>query len=234
MSDVRYAFSDPCGMEMIIMVIIQHLNNPFSVRNTGKHICPGTWCWCLSATTNMSVLVRDIGGDREARRGKVMKRVRRLQSNWDKNLVEGEGVAAPRCPIPWFLSLSCCYPWLLFSIKELWLEMEEQVSVIFISQQGEDWLGPGFPLLLCFIPPLFCFPTTSCASFYALCIFWGQPCGLICMINFILVFIPIIRRTEHPPLPPPCPVPRLCSPMTGEMQCYGWPEVEWRWPPPSR
>lgn len=41
MSDVRYAFSDPCGMEMIIMVIIQHLNNPFSVRNTGKHICPG-------------------------------------------------------------------------------------------------------------------------------------------------------------------------------------------------
>lgn len=68
MSDVRYAFLDPCGMEMIIMVIIQHLNNPFSVQNTGKHICPGTWCWCLSATTNM--LVRDIGGDGEARRGK--------------------------------------------------------------------------------------------------------------------------------------------------------------------
>lgn len=42
MSDVRYAFSDPCGMEMIIMVIIQHLNNPFAVRNTGKHMCPGT------------------------------------------------------------------------------------------------------------------------------------------------------------------------------------------------
>lgn len=42
MSDVRYAFLDPCGMEMIIMVIIQHLNNPFSVQNTGKHICPGT------------------------------------------------------------------------------------------------------------------------------------------------------------------------------------------------
>lgn len=42
MSDVRYAFSDPCGMEMIIMVIIQHLNNPFSVPNTGKHICQGT------------------------------------------------------------------------------------------------------------------------------------------------------------------------------------------------
>lgn len=70
MSDVRYAFLDPCGMEMIIMVIIQHLNNPFSMWNTGKHICPGTRCRCLSATINMRVLVRDIGGDMEARRGK--------------------------------------------------------------------------------------------------------------------------------------------------------------------
>lgn len=29
MSGVRYAFSDPCGMEMIIMVIIQRLNTQF-------------------------------------------------------------------------------------------------------------------------------------------------------------------------------------------------------------
>ena len=34
MSDVRYAFLDPCGMEMIIMVIIQHLNNPFFLSRT--------------------------------------------------------------------------------------------------------------------------------------------------------------------------------------------------------
>lgn len=38
-----------------------------------------------------------------------------------------------------------------------------------------------------------------CASFYALCIFRGQPCGLICMINFTPMFIPIICWTEHPP-----------------------------------
>lgn len=55
MSDVRHAFSDPCGMEMIIMVIIQRLNNPVSVWNTGKHIYPGTRCCCLSATINMNV-----------------------------------------------------------------------------------------------------------------------------------------------------------------------------------
>lgn len=78
MSDVRYAFSDPGGLEMIIMVIIQHLNNPFSLRNTGMHICPGTRCWCLSAATNTIVLVGDTARAGEARRRKVMERVRRL------------------------------------------------------------------------------------------------------------------------------------------------------------
>lgn len=159
MSDVRYAFSDPCGMEMIIMVIIQHLNNPFSVRNTRKHICPGTWCWCLSATTNMSVLVRDIGGDREARRGKVMKRVRRLQSNWDKNLVEGEGVAAPCCPIPWFLSLtSCCYPWLLLALKRCGWKWRSRYQSSLSPSRGRTGPAWAFPSSCALFPLFFVFP----------------------------------------------------------------------------
>lgn len=164
MSDVRYAFSDPCGMEMIIMVIIQHLNNPFSVRNTGKHICPGTWCWCLSATTNMSVLVRDIGGDREARLGKGMKRVQCLQFNWDK-LSQGRKSCFTLYPIPSSFSYYLCtFPLLSLApinIEEIGLEVE-QISVMFTPQLGE-----GMDSLYGFFPS-FCFSTTFFASFYAL------------------------------------------------------------------
>lgn len=190
MSDVRYAFSDPCGMEMIIMVIIQHLNNPFSVRNTGKHICPGTQCWCLSATTNRSVLVRDIGGDREARLSKVMKRVQCLQFNWDK-LGWGRKscstlylIPSPHLP---FLS----YPWHLLTLKRLGWKWSTYQSSLSPSWE-KAWT---FSLFMVSTPP-FVFPPRS-SHLYALCIFWGQPCGLICMINFIPVFIPIIRWTEH-------------------------------------
>lgn len=87
MSDVRYAFSDPGGMEMIIMVIIQHLNNAFSVQNTGKPFCPGTWCWCLFVTTNIECVSRGYRRRRGTRRGKVMKKCT-VCSSTVVNLVE--------------------------------------------------------------------------------------------------------------------------------------------------
>lgn len=157
MSDVRYAFSDPCGMAMIIMVIIQHLNNPFSVRNTGKHICPGTWCWCLSATTNMSVLVRDIGGDREVRGDKVMKIVQCLQFD----LVEGERVAVPCAQFP-LLSLSS-YPWLILALKRLGWKWSRYQSSLSPSWGRAGW-GPGFSLFMV-SSPLFVFPPRSVHPF---------------------------------------------------------------------
>lgn len=41
MSGVRYAFSDPCGMEMIIMVIIQRLNTRFLYGMLGSRSTQG-------------------------------------------------------------------------------------------------------------------------------------------------------------------------------------------------
>lgn len=61
----------------------------------------------------MSVLVRDIGGDREVRGDKVMKIVQCLQFD----LVEGERVAVPCAQFP-LLSLSS-YPWLILALKRL-------------------------------------------------------------------------------------------------------------------
>lgn len=160
MSDVRYAFSDPCGMEMIIMVIIQHLNNPFSVRNTGKHICPGTRCWCLSATTNTSVLVRDIGGDREARLGKVMKRVQCLQFSWDK-LGWGRKSCSTLYPIasPFSFYLPfLSYPWHLLTLKRLgWEWSTYQSSLSPSCETAWTFLSLWFLPLFLFshhVPPI--------------------------------------------------------------------------------
>lgn len=141
-----------------------------------------------------------------------MKIVRCLQFNRDK-LGRGRKSCCTlgSMPSPFSLLLSL----VPLSIKEIGLKVE-QISVIFISQLGEGWLGPGHSSFYGFFPS-FCFPTTFRASFYALCIFWGQLCGLICMINFIPMFIPIIRWTEHP-LPDSALLTGKCQAMDGQQE----------------
>lgn len=164
MSDVRYAFSDPCGMAMIIMVIIQHLNSSLSLRaslQSTSALGPGVDVYF--ATTYFSTLVRDIGGDRESN-----AEVPGLQFNCGKF-----GGGGKSCCTLYTLSIPSPFSLLLslapLSIKEIGLKVE-QISVIFISQLGEGWLRPGLSSLYGFSPS-FCFPTVLCASFYALTIF---------------------------------------------------------------
>lgn len=63
----------------------------------------------------------------------------------------------------------------------------EQESVIFISQMGEAGISPGFPYFMA-SSLTFVFPTRP-AFFNALCIFLAGPCSLLCMINFIPIFM---------------------------------------------
>lgn len=122
---------------------------------------------------------------------------------------EGERVVFPRVQFP-LLSFSSS-PVLLFALKRFGWKWSRYHSSLSPSW-GSAGSGPGFPHFM-FSFLLLCFLATSCASFYALCIFRGPLCGLICMINFIPVFIPIIRGTEHP----------LSARLRGdeEMPCYG-------------
>lgn len=108
MSDVRYAFSDPCGMAMIIMVIIQHLNSSLSPCITAKHICPGTRCWCLFCHH----ILQHLSQGYRRRQGKQRRSARSAIQLW-KIWWRGERVAV-RCTRSQFPLLSLCsYPWLL-------------------------------------------------------------------------------------------------------------------------
>lgn len=75
-----------------------------------------------------------------------------------------------------------------YCAKETQLDVDaEQESVIFISQMGEAGISPGFPYFMASFLT-FVFPTRP-AFFNALCIFLAGPCSLLCVINFIPVFM---------------------------------------------
>lgn len=104
---------------------------------------------------------------RNGRRGgvKAMKIVQCLQFSCDK-------LALPCFPIPLSFLSAFSYPWFLLALKRLgwkWSRYQSSLS----PSWGRAGSCPGFPLFMV-SSPLFCFPTTFCASFYALCIFWGQ------------------------------------------------------------
>ena len=215
MSDVRYAFSDPCGMEMIIMVIIQHLNNRFFYAEHWEAHLPRDLMLvfaCLSATTNISVLVRDLEENKKMRQGKMMKRVRFLHFNWDK-LGSGRksSCSFPHCFLAPILGS--------FQHKDIGLEIE-QISVIFISQLGENWLGPG-------LSSLYGFPSLLLFSYHVLCILLGTIWPVLCF-NMHDKFYSCVHT--HYPLhwAPPSPT----------VLCWQGNATLWmanrriRWPPP--
>lgn len=154
-------FQTPCGLEIIIAVIIQHLNNAFSCAEHWDAHLPRDLMLVFVCRHKHECVSQRYRASR-ARRGKVMERECDVCISTEMHSRKSLLHLAPNSP---FLSLSVLSLAPLSS-KEIGLEVE-QISVIFISQLGEGWLRRGaFPLFMVSSPLFFCcFPTTICASF---------------------------------------------------------------------